>query len=87
MIIKTAAELNDWCRCQAAAQIRELDAVAADHAVQCVASVVWRNAIGQGLRLGDDWSWVLELYDAPAIDEIVQAAAGSAAADRRRRGR
>lgn len=86
MIIKTAADLHDWCRSQAADQTRELDAAAAHHAVECIASVVWRHAIGQGLRLGDDWVWVLGLYDAAAIREIVEAAADSAAADRRRRG-
>ena len=87
MIINTAAELNVWCREKAAAQLAELDAAAAAHAVECIASAVWRNAIGQGLRLGDDWSWVLGLYDAPAIHDIVQAAADSAAADRSRRRR
>ena len=89
MIINTADELNAWCREKAAPQLAELDAAAAAHAVECIASVVWRNAIGQGLRLGEDWGWILDLYGPDELGEIVAAAADSAAADRssrRRRG-
>lgn len=87
MVINTAAELNVWSREKAAAQLAELDASAATHAVECIASVVWRNAIGQGLRLGDDWGWILDLYGPDEVAAIVQAAAESAAADRSRRRR
>lgn len=87
MIIKTAADLHAWCREQAAAAVSGLDAAAADHAMHCVQSVIWRHAIGQGLRLGDDWGWVLSMYGDAQFREIVQAAAESAAADRSRRRR
>lgn len=87
MIIENVGQLNQWCRAQAAGQLGKLDASAADHAVACIASVVWRHGIGQGLRLGDDWGWVLSMYGAAEILEITQAAADSAAADRKRRSR
>ena len=51
MIIETARDLRAWCIEQAAPAVQGLDAAAADHAMQCVQSVVWRHAIGQGLRL------------------------------------
>jgi len=87
MIIETARDLRAWCIEQAAAAVAGLDAAAADHAIQCIQSVVWRNAIGQGLRLGDDWGWVLSMYGPDQFREIVEAAAESAAADRSRRDR
>lgn len=87
MIIETSTQLDDWCARQSADQLSGLDPAAADHAVQCISSVVWRHAIGQGLRLGDDWSWVLEMYGPDQFREIVEAAAESAAADRKRRRR
>lgn len=87
MIIESARQLDDWCRDKAAAQLDGLDEAATDHAAQCIASVVWRHAIGQGLRLGDDWGWVLSMYGDAQFREIVQAAAQSAAADRNRRRR
>lgn len=87
MIIETARDLRAWCIEQAAPAVQGLDAAAADHALQCVQSVVWRHAIGQGLRLGDDWGIVLELYGPDQFREIVASAAESAAADRSRRDR
>lgn len=87
MIIESARQLNQWCRVQAAEQLRGLSAAAEEHAAMCISSVVWRHAIGQGLRLGDDWGWVLEMYGPDQLREIVEAAAESAAADRRRRRR
>jgi hypothetical protein len=87
MIINTAKELHDECRRLAESHIRELGEAAAAHAVECIASVIWRNAFGQGLKLGDDWGWILDVYDAAAVADIVQAAAGSLAADDRRRSR
>lgn len=87
MIIKNVGQLSEWCRTQAAGQLGKLEATAADHAVACITSVVWRHGIGQGLRLGDDWAWVLSMYGDAEILEIVQAAADSAAADRKRRSR
>jgi hypothetical protein len=87
MIIETSAQLHDWCLRQAAGELSGLDAAAAEHAVQCISSVIWRHAIGQGLRLGDDWGWVLELYGPEQFREIIEAAAESAAADRSRRRR
>lgn len=87
MIIETSAQLYDWCAWQSADQTSGLDPSAADHAVQCISSVIWRHAMGQGLRLGDDWGWVLEVYGPDQFREIVEAAAESAAADRKRRRR
>lgn len=87
MIIETALQLDRWCREQAADQLGQLDGPAGEHAAMCIASVIWRHAHGQGLRLGDDWGWVLEMYGPDQFREIVQAAAESAAADRRRRRR
>lgn len=87
MIIETSSDLHAWCREQAAAALAGLDPQAAAHAVDCVQSVIWRHGIGQGLRLGDDWGWILELYGLEQFREIVQAAAESAAADRSRRRR
>jgi hypothetical protein len=87
MIVENVGQLNHWCRTQAAGELAQLDAAAADHAVACIASVVWRNGIGQGLRLGDDWAWILEMYGLDQFREIIQAAAESAAADRKRRRR
>lgn len=89
MIIKTARELDAWSRerlgdCELAAG---LDHEAAAHAVQAISSVVWRNAIGQGLRFGQDWGWLLETYDAAGIREIVQASIEAQAATARRRSR
>ena len=87
MIIETSAQLHDWVCRNAAGQAAGLDAAAAAHAMDCVQSVIWRHARGQGLRLGDDWGWVLELYGPDQFREIVAAAAESAAADRSRRRR
>ena len=87
MIIETAADLHAWCLESAAAALAEIQPAAAAHAAQCIESAVWRHAIGQGLRLGDDWGWVLSMYGDAQFREIVQAAAESATADRRRRGR
>lgn len=87
MIIETARDLHAWCLESAAAALSGLDPADAEHAAQCIESVVWRHAIGQGLRLGDDWGWVLSMYGDAQFREIVQAAAESAAADRSRRRR
>jgi hypothetical protein len=85
MVIETARELDAWAHEALVAS----GAAVTPHAVQAVASVVWRHAIGQGLALGDDWGWVLELYDAAAIEKIAAAsieAQREAASRRRRRG-
>jgi hypothetical protein len=87
MIIETSAQLHDWVCRNAAGQAAGLDAAAAAHAMECVQSVIWRHAIGQGLRLGHDWGWILEMYGPEQFREIVEAAAESAAADRSRRRR
>ena len=87
MIIETAAQLDHWCERQADGLLSALDPAAADHAVQCISSVIWRHAIGQGLRLGDDWAWILKMYGLDQFREIIDAAAESAAADRSRRRR
>lgn len=91
MIIKTARELDAWALevVAAAGAADGLDEAAVAHAVQSVSSVAWRHAIGQGLRLGDDWGWVLAMYDAPRVREIVQAsieAQRETESRRRRRG-
>ena len=87
MKIETSTQLHDWCRRQATPQLAGLEAAAADHAVECISSVIWRHAHGQGLGLGDDWAWVLELYGPAQFREIIEAAKESAAADRSRRRR
>jgi hypothetical protein len=87
MIIETSRELHAWAAEKAQPHTAGLDAAAAAHAVECVASVVWRHGIGQGLRLGHDWGWILDLYGPDEFAAIVQAAAESAAADRSRRRR
>jgi hypothetical protein len=87
MIIETSAQLREWIGRNAADQAAGLDPAAAAHAMDCVQSVIWRHARGQGLRLGDDWGWVLEMYGPGQFREIVAAAAESAAADRKRRRR
>jgi hypothetical protein len=91
MIIETARELDAWTReaLTTSGAASGLDDAAVAHAVQAISSVVWRHAIGQGLRLGDDWGWVLDLYDAARLREIVQAsieAERETASRRRRRG-
>ena len=40
---------------------------------ESAAGVIWRHARGQGLKLGDDWSWVIELYGPEQFREIVAA--------------
>ena len=91
MIIETARELDAWSRDALAESgaAAGLDSAAAANAVQAISSVVWRHAIGQGLRLGDDWGWVFAMYDSAAVREIVQVA-GEAQREtesrRRRRG-
>jgi hypothetical protein len=87
MIIETSAQLHDWCLRHATSELSGLNAAAAEHAGQCISSVIWRHAIGQGLRLGDDWTWILEMYGPDQFREIIEAAAESAAADRSRRRR
>lgn len=87
MIIETARDLRAWCIEKAAPAVAGMDAAAADHAVQCIQSVVWRHAIGQGLRLGDNWGLILDMYGPEELSGIVQAAGESAAADRSRRRR
>lgn len=87
MIIDTSAQLREWIGRNAAGQAAGLDAAAAAHAMECVQSVIWRHAIGQGLRLGDDWGWILEMYGPDQFREIIEAAADSASADRKRRRR
>jgi hypothetical protein len=91
MIIETSRELDAWTREALAASgaAAGLDDAAAAHAIQAISSVVWRHAHGQGLRLGDDWGWILDLYDAAAVREIVRAsidAQRETASRRRRRG-
>ncbi len=73
MIINDARQLWDWCQAQAAGALHGLDDSQANTAVEDVCSVVWRHAHGQGLGVGDDWGWVLEMYDSKRIAEIVQA--------------
>lgn len=76
MIIETLARLTDW----AAAQAAESGALAgmnrhqASAAVEAIAGTIWRHAIGQGLRPGDDWGWILEMYGPDRMAEIVRAA-------------
>lgn len=87
MIIKTTRQLHDWVCLQASGQVGGLPPEDAEHATHCIRSVIWRHAVGQGLRLGDDWGWLLELYGPEQFRDIVSAAAESAAADRRSRQR
>jgi hypothetical protein len=91
MIIETARKLDAWSRerLEDSGALPGLDDAAAAHAVQSISAVVWRNAVGQGLRLGQDWGWILDAYDAAAIRGIVEAsieAQAATAANRRRRG-
>ena len=87
MVINTTAEIYDWCCANGGALVADLDEQAAEHALRCMVSVVWRHGRGQGLQLGDDWGIVFEMYTAEELRKIVAAAAESAAADRRRRRR
>jgi hypothetical protein len=87
MIIKTTRQLHDWVCRQASGEVEDLPPEAAEHATHCILSVIWRHAVGQGLRLGDDWGWLLELYGPEQFRGIVSAAAESAAADTRSRQR
>ena len=75
MVINDARELLEWCQAQAEATdaLQGLDDSQAHTAVEDVCSVVWRHAHGQGMRVGEDWGWVLEMYDSNRIAEIVQA--------------
>ena len=73
MTINDARQLLEWCQAQAAHALDGLDDSQAHTAVEDVASVIWRHAHGQGLGVGDDWGWVLEMYDSKRISEIVQA--------------
>ena len=87
MIFNTTAEIYDWCCDNGAAAVAGLDPEAAEHALRCMVSVIWRHGRGQGLQLGDDWGIVVEMYSGEELAKIVQAAAESSAADRRRRRR
>ena len=76
MIIENLARLTDWAAAQAAASgaLDGLSRPQASAAVEALAGTVWRHAIGQGLRPGDDWGWVLEMYGPDRVAEIVAAA-------------
>ena len=77
MIIENLARLCDWSAAQATAcgALDSLPQDAAGHAVECIAGVIWRHALGQGLRPGDDWGWILEMYDPARIREIATESA------------
>ena len=68
MKINTLAQLTDLCEAAAA------DAGCDPAHAPAIASVIARHAMGQGLAYGDDWGWVVELYDAAAVREICEAA-------------
>ena len=79
MKIENLAILCEWAAGAAAAA--GVDPAYAEE----VAAVVWRHAHGQGLRAGDDWSLVLDMYGVEQLREIAEAAADARAADRSRR--
>lgn len=76
MIIENLAKLTEWAAAQAAASgaLDGFDRRTAAAAVEALGGVIWRHGIGQGLRPGDDWSWLLELYGPDRIGEIIAAA-------------
>ena len=74
MIIKSAKTLADWAEAAAGAMLPS-DPDLRVSTVGAICSVVWRHARGQGLELGHDWGWVLELYTPQKLAEIVAEAA------------
>jgi hypothetical protein len=79
MKIENLARLCNWAAGAAAAA--GVDPAYSEE----IAAVVWRHAHGQGLRAGDDWSLVLDMYGVEQLREIAAAAADARAADRSRR--
>ena len=88
MVINRLSDLWEWSssRAQECGVLEGLDARAAAFAVECISSVIDRNATGQGLKWGDDWGWVLEMYGEPQLREIV-AASTEASKRPKKRGR
>lgn len=72
MRINTLRDLVRWCDDAAASSLAGLPPVQAATAAEDCAGVIWRHAHGQGLAAGDDWGWVLEMYDSGRLAEIVR---------------
>jgi hypothetical protein len=83
-IISSLPELFDWACSQAAPHTVGQPPAAAAAAAEDIAGVIWRHAMGQGLKPGDDWGWILDQYDSAAVAKIVAASIENAG---NRRGR
>lgn len=69
MKVESLRQLVEWADREAAAAGIDRTPKTAEH----IASVIWRHAHGQGLSVGDDWSWVLEMYGPDQMRKIDKA--------------
>ena len=70
MHVHNLKQLVDWVDESFAGVLSDLTHVERARAGEDIAAVIWRHAFGQGLAIGDDWSWVLELYTHDRVREI-----------------
>lgn len=75
MKTNTLRELMDWIDAQSGGIPWNADPMLAERAVEDIAGVIHRNAFGQGLQWGDDWSIVLELYPVEEMRRIAEESA------------
>lgn len=62
MIVRNLVDVVNWADRQSGDEPWHSDPFLAGRIGEDIASVVVRNAFGQGLKYGDDWGWILEMY-------------------------
>jgi hypothetical protein len=79
MHVHTLKQLVDWVDESFATTLEELTHAERARAGEDVAGVIWRHAFSQGMQLGDDWGWVLEMYTPDRVREIASESVRAAA--------
>lgn len=72
MHVHSLKQLVDWVDESFAGVLSDFTHTDRARAGEDIAGVIWQHAFGQGLAIGDDWGWVLEMYTPDRALEIAR---------------